>query len=96
MGRGRRTQPKKFAAKLKAIRTRLGITQQEMVSLLKSHAPKEFIDSGYVSQFESGKREPTLPIVLAYARVAGISTDVLIDDKIDLPEKLPSKPKHKK
>lgn len=94
MGRGRRTQPKKLRGKLKIIRTRLGFTQQEIVRLLKRHAPDEFIDSGYISQFESGQREPALPVLLAYARLAGISTDVLIDDAWDLPEKLPSKLKH--
>jgi transcriptional regulator with XRE-family HTH domain len=90
MGRGRRTQPKRLKGKLKSIRTRLGCTQQEMVELLKRHAPDEFIDSGYISQFESGKREPALPVLLAYARLAAISTDVLIDDQTELPERLPA------
>jgi transcriptional regulator with XRE-family HTH domain len=48
-----------------------------------------------ISEFESGKGEPSLPILLQYARCAGISTDVLIDDELDLPEKLPGKLKHK-
>ena len=39
------------------------------------------------------KREPLLPVLLAYARLAGVSTDVLIDDELDLPAKLPAKPK---
>jgi hypothetical protein len=43
-----------------------------------------------------GKREPSLPLLLKYARIAGICVDDLIDDELDLPEKLPSKPKHKK
>lgn len=62
----------------------MGVTQQQMVSLLQSHARGEFIDSGYISQFENGKREPTLPILLAYAKVAQVSTDYLIDDKLDI------------
>ena len=41
---------------------------------------------------ESG--EPPLPVLLAYAKLAGVSTDVLIDDELDLPAKLPAKPKH--
>ena len=30
----------------------------------------------------------------AYARAAGVYVDVLIDDDLDLPAKLPAKPKH--
>jgi transcriptional regulator with XRE-family HTH domain len=86
MGRGKRTQPRKLKTKLKAIRNRKGITLQEMVDLLQSHAPHEFVDPSYVSQFENGRREPSLLILLAYARVAGLSVDVLVDDELDLPE----------
>ena len=41
-----------------------------------------------VSGYELGTREPSLPILLKYARCVGISTDVLIDDELDLPKKL--------
>jgi len=37
-----------------------------------------------ISNFEQGKREPPAMLLLAYARLMGISTDVLIDDKLDL------------
>jgi hypothetical protein len=47
-----------------------------------------------ISEFESGKGEPSLIILLQYARVAGVCVDVLIDDRIDLPARLPAKPKH--
>lgn len=43
---------------------------------------------GQISRFEQGKREPSLLLLLEYARLAGISTDVLIDDKIVVPAKL--------
>ena len=33
--------------------------------------------------FELGTREPPLPVLLAYAKLVDISTDVLIDDSID-------------
>lgn len=39
--------------------------------------------------------EPPLPVLLSYARLVGSSTDVLIDDELDLPGKLPGEPKHK-
>ena len=47
-----------------------------------------------ISEYELDKAEPTLMILLRYARVAGVSTDVLIDDELDLPARLPAKPKH--
>lgn len=48
----------------------------------------------YVSQFENGQREPTLLLLFEYAKAAGVCMDVLVDDKQDLPMKLPSKAKH--
>jgi hypothetical protein len=47
-----------------------------------------------ISDYELGKREPPLPILLRYARVAGVQMEVLVDDEMDLPAKLPAKPKH--
>jgi len=35
----------------------------------------------YVAGYERGTREPTLNVLLKYARLAGISTDILIDDE---------------
>jgi transcriptional regulator with XRE-family HTH domain len=37
-----------------------------------------------VSQYERGTREPSLLVLLKYARLIGTSTDVLIDDKLEL------------
>ena len=79
MGNARR-KPKKLAAKLLAIRERLGVSQTEMARLLELKQTYTV-----VSSFESGRREPDLIVLLEYARLAGISTDVLIDDKAKLP-----------
>ncbi len=86
MGRGKRTQPKKLKEKLTAIRLQTDATQQKMVVLLKSRVSGEFLDSGYISQFENGKREPSLLVLLQYARIARIPMEVLVDDDLDLPE----------
>ena len=83
MGRGRR-QPKKLARKLLTIRQRLGASQTEMARLLKLE-----ISYTAVSAYELGTREPDLITLLQYARVAKISTDVLIDDKLKLPDERP-------
>jgi transcriptional regulator with XRE-family HTH domain len=37
-----------------------------------------------ISGYERGEREPPLPVLLKYARLAGISTDSLIDDEVGL------------
>ncbi len=37
-----------------------------------------------ISGFEKSEREPNLLILLAYARLANISTDTLINDNLDL------------
>lgn len=49
--------------------------------------------SPYQSHYELGRREPTLPIILEYARAANVFVDVLIDDSLELPERLPSRKK---
>ncbi len=47
-----------------------------------------------ISAYELGKREPPLVVLLAYARAANVIADALIDDELDLPDKLPSKQRH--
>jgi transcriptional regulator with XRE-family HTH domain len=74
-----RRQPKKLARKLLTIRQRLGVSQTEMAKLLKLE-----ISYTAVSAYERGTREPDLLTLLQYARVAGISTDALIDDKLNV------------
>lgn len=91
MGKSKRAKPVRLAEKLLLIRTALGISQNEM--LRRVGLADEF-SRNYISAFELGTREPPLPVLLQYARVAGVCVDLLIDDSIDLPAKLPSKPKH--
>jgi transcriptional regulator with XRE-family HTH domain len=81
MGRTRRRKPKRLAQKLLAIRKKLGVSQPEMAKLLDLR-----VTYTVVSAFERGKQEPDLIILLRYARLAGVSTDVVIDDKLDLPK----------
>ena len=80
MGKPPREKPKRLARKLLAIREQLGASQTEMAKLLK-------LEKTYtvISSYERGTGEPNLLILLRYARLARVSTDVLIDDKLDLP-----------
>jgi transcriptional regulator with XRE-family HTH domain len=84
MGQQRRPQPKRLASKLRAIRENLGLSQEQIAEKLK-HA-KSPPQPGTISRYETGQREPSLLVLLEYARLAGISTDVLIDDKLNLPK----------
>jgi transcriptional regulator with XRE-family HTH domain len=92
MGRSARPKPKRLPGKLLRIRETLGLSQNEMLTRL---GLKEKLMRAAVSGYELGTIEPPLPVILQYARVAGICTDVLLDDELDLPAKLPAKPKHK-
>jgi hypothetical protein len=41
-----------------------------------------------------GNNEPPLPVILQYARVAGVHMEALVDDELDLPDKLPGTAEH--
>lgn len=87
MGKQTRKRPKRLPEKLYEIRRKLGLSQSEMVSRLGLTAE---IERDYISKFERGTLEPTLWVLLQYARAANVYVDVLIDNDLDLPEKLPS------
>ena len=87
MGGAARERPLRLAEKLLQIRTALGVSQGVMLSRVGMG------ESGYrhyISHFETGKREPSLLILLQYARLANVHVEVLIDDELDLPDRLPS------
>jgi transcriptional regulator with XRE-family HTH domain len=67
--------------KLRAIRQRLQLEDE--------------LDRTYISTYERGLREPPLYVILKYAPVAGVSTDLIIDDQAALPRLLPSTPNRK-
>jgi transcriptional regulator with XRE-family HTH domain len=81
MGHTRRHRPSQLPRKLKHIRTSLGLTQAKLVKKLKV---KEPLYPASISQYEQGKREPSLTVVLAYARLVGVSMESLVDDKEEL------------
>lgn len=78
-----RPKPKRLPEKLLQIRLALNLSQNEMLRALG------LSDQSYrsvISGYELGTKEPPLPTLLKYARLIGISTDVLIDDELNLPE----------
>lgn len=80
MGKASIKKPEKLAEKLLTIRKMLGLSQNELIQALGF----DDVTQSQISAFERGTRVPSLPVLLAYARLAEISTDVLIDDEQDL------------
>lgn len=81
-----RPKPKRLGEKLRAIREGLALSQTQMLKRLEH---EETMHYGRISEYETGKREPTLMTLLQYARVAGVYLEDIVDDELDLPKKLP-------
>lgn len=93
MGRAKRTIPKRLPEKLKLIRTVADCTLEDMVVKLEAQLSElNYLDiklySGNIHEYESISREkgrePQLPVLLAYALIADVSLDQLVDDRLDL------------
>lgn len=76
-----RPKPKRLPEKLRQIRKELNYSQDDM---LRALGLAENSNRSLISGFELGTKEPPLPTLLRYARLVGISTDVLIDDELNL------------
>lgn len=89
MGRSQRPRPARLGEKLRQIRASFDLTLEQMIERLGyTDSP---IYATNISGMERGEREPPLLLLLAYARLAGISTDMLIDDSVNLPKNLTPK-----
>ena len=91
MGRSPRPKLIYLGEKLLRIRNALGLSQDRMVERLSA---SNNLTSASISAYELGQREPPLPVLLEYAQLANIYLDVLADDKLDLPPKIPSLKRH--
>ena len=81
-----RPRPERLAEKLRQIRLELGLSQTEMHRRLET---EEKILYTRISDYELDKNEPSLMTILAYARLAGVHMEDIVDDELDLPSKLP-------
>jgi transcriptional regulator with XRE-family HTH domain len=82
--------PSRLAEKLFLIRWHLKLTQEQMVERLRSkmgQASEKIppLYPGHVSEYEQGKREPPLVVLLYYARLAEVPLENLVDDGLNLP-----------
>jgi transcriptional regulator with XRE-family HTH domain len=92
MGRGARDKPTRLGKKLAQIRSYLGLSQDGMVRHLRL-APK--LTRNDISKYERGVREPSLKVLLKYARVARVDVEELIDDELKLPGEFRTKSKRR-
>jgi DNA-binding XRE family transcriptional regulator len=76
-----RPRPKYLAKKLLQIRLSLGMSQGQMVTRL---GVQDLIHYTNLSKYELDKNEPPLTILLAYARLAAIPVEQIIDDELEL------------
>ena len=85
MGQQPREKPARLGEKLLAVRQLLGYSQTQMAKALE-------LETNYtvVSGYELGTREPSLIVLLRYARLARIPVEFLLDDDLNLPEHLPA------
>jgi transcriptional regulator with XRE-family HTH domain len=88
---GARLKQERLAEKLLQVRLALGLSQQDMHSRL---GVEDIIPYNRISDYELGKRDPPLAVLLKYARAANVYVEALIDDELDLPDRLPSPTKH--
>jgi transcriptional regulator with XRE-family HTH domain len=99
MGRQRRPRPRRLAAKLRQVRTSFGLTQEQMFEMLGATGTS--LRAGHIGEFETDRREPNLLVILAYSRVMSVTgggefLEHLLDDRIDLPDRLPADPRKEK
>jgi transcriptional regulator with XRE-family HTH domain len=87
MGRSYRPRVERLGPKLREIRRQLDITLDQMI--VRLDCPRMRLHAASISLYESGQREPPLKVLLQYARAAGLTVELLIDDDLDLPERLP-------
>ena len=81
MGTQRRAQPKLLAAKLLFIRQQLGLSQSQMLRLLKLRWDYSL---ARISEYEHGTREPNLIVLLQYSKASRVPMNDLADDEVEI------------
>ena len=75
----KRPNPTRIGEKVLAIRRNLGLSQAQLARRINSD-----MDHARVSDYELGKRIPTILTLLKYARMGQVSLESLVDDEMDL------------
>ena len=69
---------KKFGEKLRTLRRHRQMTLQALATTLG------YTTHSYLSEIESGKKQPTVDLVLGVAQLFDVTTDVLLKDDLVL------------
>ena len=83
MGQAPRNKPKRLGEKLLQIREALGLSQKEMAEQLAERTRFKITHTD-VSNYERDRMEPFLETTLAYARLANVEMNEIVDDDLDL------------
>ena len=86
-----RPRPKLLHEKLLAIRKFLDLGQVDMANKLEveicSHSGRQKeIQGGRISEYENGKREPNIFVLIAYVHLGQIHLESLVDDDLSTDE----------
>ena len=72
-------RPMRLPDKLRAIRTRLNLSQSQMAKRL------DFKGShGRISEFEHGSKLPNLLVLLRYSQIVKLHMETLVDDRVSI------------
>lgn len=84
MGSASRVKPERLGEKLMAIRNQFDYSFSEMAARLSDE--KIMVLRTDVSRYEKGLREPSLIILLRYAKLGKTTLDALADDGVKFPK----------
>ena len=92
MGKSNRPRPARLAEKLLTVRQKIdgGLSQNEM---LRKLGLEDELERDRISKYERGTLDPPWYVLLRYAKIANVYLEAIVDDRVDLPEKLPSRKK---
>jgi transcriptional regulator with XRE-family HTH domain len=75
----------KFGEKLRVLRNQRRMTLQQLAGALG------YTTHSYLSEIESGKKQPTIDLVLGVAQLFNVTTDELLKDHLELRVSSPKK-----
>jgi transcriptional regulator with XRE-family HTH domain len=81
---------RRLGEKLLTIRKALGLSQN---GILRRLDLGDELTQAEWSAYERSVRVPSLPVLLMISELAGVWMDVLVNDDLDLPDKIPTDPK---
>ena len=86
MGTRKRPVPARLPEKLLKVRRLLDLSQEQLAERLR-HLPSP-PEAAHISRYEGGMREPNLIYLLEFSRLAGVTLECLLDDSLEVPERL--------